>query len=107
MGGSLRALLTLDGYPQEAAVRQAAGSLREGEKLYEKRPRKREFDIEHMESALEAGASLFLTVDERTILDWLRRAAESHERDHPIALMQTIAKTPTAALFRVRHELGS
>ncbi|MGY6217579.1 hypothetical protein ACW73L_20675 [Methylolobus aquaticus] len=106
MGGSLRDLLKIDGHPHDTALAMAADNLKEGEKLYYKKPRKREFDIEHMESALEADASLFLTTDERTILKSLYRAAHKYEEGHPIRLIHAIAKTPTAALFRVRNELG-
>lgn len=105
MGGSLRGLLTFDGYDQEIEVAKAASNLKSGEKLYDQKSRRREFDIEHMESALEANAHLFLTNDERTILELLQRAAEKHEVTHPICVMHTIAKTPTAALNLVRSEL--
>ncbi len=107
MGGSLRGLLTLHGYPHDAAVSRAAEALKEGEELYETAPRKREFDIEHMESALEARADLFLTNDERTILEWLQTATTRCEKNHPICLMHSIARTPTAALFYVQGELGA
>lgn len=106
MGGSLRDLLTLDGYPQEESVKKAANSLVEGQKLYEKWPRKREFDIEHMESALEASASLFVTNDERTILELLRRAATRYTAEHPVGLIASIARSPTAALPEVRSQLN-
>lgn len=105
MGGSLRSLLTLDGYQQDERVREAAETLTEGSELYDTQPRKREFDIEHMESTLEAKADLFLTNDEKTILQYLHRAAIKLDKNHPICLMHKIAKSPTTALPDIKEKL--
>ena len=102
MGGSLRALLEDSGYQQERAVAHAAESLQPGEALYDAAPRRREFDVEHMESALEAKADLFLTVDTRTILSPLQRTAANSAAGSPLQIMLNIAKTPREALHSWR-----
>ena len=97
LGGTLRALLSMYGYPHEEALKQAADALTEGKFLYETTARKKEFDIEHMESALEARAHLFLTDDESTILKRLRDASPKYHEAHPINAICRIAMTPTEA----------
>jgi hypothetical protein len=98
MGGTLRNILTESGYPQEDKILESAKALKSGENLFDKKPRKREFDIEHMESALEANANFFLTVDQSTILLPLRKMALKYESSHPINQIERIAFTPTEAL---------
>jgi hypothetical protein len=107
MGGSLNEFLKADGYPQEENIIRSAAELGGNEKLFEKSPRKREFDVEHMESALEAEAGLFLTNDERTILKRLRNLSESYKPSHAINAIHSIARTPTAALLYVRGQLNT
>jgi len=107
MGGSLNELLTADGYPQEENIMRSAAELGENEKLFEKSPRKREFDVEHMESALEAEADLFLTNDEKTILKRLRNLSECYKPSHAINAIHSIARTPTEALLCVQKQLNS
>lgn len=107
MGGKLRDLLSIQGYPHELKLEQAANDLKEGDFLYNTTPRKREFDIEHLESALEARADLFITNDEKTILAWLQSASPKYDESHPINLINKISKTPTSALLCVQHQLSS
>lgn len=106
MGGTLKELLDADGQDHEQKLKDAAVSLSAHESLFKKNPRKKEFDIEHMESALEACADVFLTNDEKTILNPLRRIAAQKAPDHPIHLMCSIAKTPTDALDDFRQRFG-
>jgi len=106
MGGTLRNLLTIQGYPHDAALEHAAETLEDGAFLYNTKPRKKEFDIEHLESALEASASLVITNDEKTIIALLQDASSKYELSHPINLICKITKTPTSALSYVRRQLG-
>jgi len=105
MGGSLRSLLTFEGYDQDKHVKEAAQSLGPEEKLYETAPRIREFDIEHMESALEAGADFFITNDRKSILMLLERAVKKFRESEHIQHMYTITLTPETALPFVRNFL--
>ncbi|MGB3517317.1 MAG: hypothetical protein WBA43_12740 [Elainellaceae cyanobacterium] len=105
MGGSLTVFLNADGYRQDLMVRNAAAELRDGQRLYETKPRKRELDVEHMESALEANADIFLTNDESTIIKRLQRLGQHHPENHPINMMLLIAKTPTSALRYIKERV--
>lgn len=105
MGGSLRSLLTFEGYDQHNRVQEAVQSLGPGEKLYETFPRIREFDIEHMESALEAGADFFVTNDRKSILLLLERAVKRFEESEPIQHIKRIALTPEDVLPIVQNFL--
>lgn len=105
MGGTLRDLLTLDGYQHESELKYKAETLQKGKSLYDTSPRKKEFDVEHMESALEAEADFFLTNDEKSILARLQRASTKFETTHPIGLIYKIAMTPTVALPHVQEKL--
>jgi len=106
MGGSLNEFLTADGYPQDVMVKEAAAALSDGEKLYETKPRKRELDVEHMESALETEADLFITNDESTIIRRLEAMSSRYDIDHPIHMILSITKTPTSALPYVQEYLN-
>ena len=98
MGGSLREFLTFDGYPQDQKIIDAASKLRNGESLYETKPRKRELDVEHMESALEVEADIFITNDESTIIKRLEIMSEHFDKEHAINKILSITKTPQNAL---------
>lgn len=97
-GGTLRDLLTIQGYDQPTKLEEAAKSLVPGNYLYNTKPRKKEFDIEHMESALECSAELFITTDKSTILRLLEQAIKFYAAEHPIAYIHSIAKLPSIAL---------
>ncbi|MBD2069130.1 hypothetical protein H6F93_16675 [Leptolyngbya sp. FACHB-671] len=97
-GGTLRDLLVIQGYKHADKLEEAATSLAPDAYLYNTKPRKKEFDIEHMESALECNAELFITADERTILNLLKQAAKSYPIQHPITHMHSIAKLPSESL---------
>lgn len=97
-GGKLRDLLTLQGYNHPDKLKEAANSLALGDYLYKTKPRKKEFDIEHMESALECNAELFITSDKKTILNPLQQAAKSYPNQYLITHMHSIAKLPSQAL---------
>jgi hypothetical protein len=112
MGGCLKVYLEFEGYQQEAEIMRAATAL--GDKpLYEENPRKREFDVEHMESALEAEADLFVTSDYKIIdtLDRLKRHLERFKDGHdaldPVNRIWEITKTPTDALPLIKAHLDS
>ncbi|NTU50086.1 MAG: hypothetical protein HGA87_04235 [Desulfobulbaceae bacterium] len=102
-GGSLNAFLNADGYSQEEMIQNSAGSLSGEQKLYETKPRKRELDVEHMESALEANADIFLTNDERTIIERLQRLGRRYPDNHPINMILAITSTPTSALPKIQE----
>lgn len=101
----LTAFLNADGYQQDRMVENAAAELRNGQRLYKTKPRKREFDVEHMGSALEANADIFLTNDESTIIKRLQRLGQHHPEDHPINMMLLITKTPTSALCYIKERV--
>lgn len=105
MGGSLIAFLNADGYQQDLMIKNAAAELSDGQSLYKTKPRKRELDVEHMESALEANADLFLTNDESTIIERLQRLGQRHPENHPINMMLLITKTPTSALHYIKERV--
>ena len=95
----MRDLLTIQGYNHPSELEKASSCLAPGDYLYNTKPRKKEFDIEHMESALECGAELFITNDKRTILNLLEQAlaVKHYPAEHPIAYMHSIAKLPSIA----------
>lgn len=97
-GGKLRDLLSTQGYDHAARLEESARALAPDDYLYNKKPRRKEFDIEHMESALECNAVLFITTDETTILNVLKQAAKSYPLQHPINRMHSIAKLPSESL---------
>lgn len=107
MGGSLEEFLTADGYQQSANIFKEAHQLAKDQNLYQTKPRIREFDVEHMESALEAHANLFLTNDESTIIKRLERMAPLFDHDHPINLIASITKTTTTALLIIKTTITS
>ena len=63
-GGSLAAALYIDGRDYEHDLHQAwERSLQKQSPLYDEEVRRKEFDIENLESALEAGADYFVSTD--------------------------------------------
>ncbi|MEP0914204.1 hypothetical protein NDI45_25175 [Leptolyngbya sp. GB1-A1] len=97
-GGTLRDLLVIYGYKHADKLEEAAEFLAPDAYLYKTKPRKKEFDIEHMESALECDAELFITTDEKTILNLLEKAVKLYPTQHPVVRMHLIAKLPSESL---------
>jgi len=97
-GGTLRELLTMQGYDHSRKLENAARNLEDGDYLYDTKPRRKEFDVEHMESALECNAKLFISTDERTILNPLKQVVTGYSIQHPIFRIYSIAKLPSEAL---------
>lgn len=102
MGGKLRSLLALDGYQHDNRLTQAAATLATDQYLYELPVPKREFDIEHMEAALEADADLFVTVDRSTILNRYRAVREQFQSNEVITRAIDFSVTPGEALERIK-----
>ena len=98
MGGSLRMLLSSDGYEHERRLRAAADGLAGGS-LYQRSERSREFDIEHLESALEADASLFVTTDTK-LLKRVERGAAAFPDESAVDWAARIVALPSEALRR-------
>ena len=71
-GGALRGILSMDGYHHETALQNADPDYKLENPVHTK-PRKKEFDVEYLESALEANADLFITADQ-PLIDRLCRA---------------------------------
>jgi hypothetical protein len=88
-------------------VSAAAAALSEGKRLFETKPRKRELDVEHMESALEATADLFITNDESTVIRKLESMSSRYALNHPINMILSITRTPTSALDYIQERLNA
>ncbi|KNH27954.1 hypothetical protein [Pseudomonas farris] len=99
MGGSLSCLLSMDGYAHEEKLLEAAES-EKNSYLYEAKVRRREFDVEHLESALEAAASHFVTTD-TTRIEIIRRAANLWPESKPVVDAARICCLPSTALAAV------
>ncbi len=99
-GGRLRGLLNLDGKDHEKRIREARPAFDKANPAHTK-PRRDEFDIEHLESALEAGADFFITSDHKTILDNLEKAFKTYPTDPAILRANEICMTPSAALAKI------
>jgi len=106
MGGSLKDFLTMDGYLHEEKINEQAKMLQPKAKLYETKPRKHEMDVEHMESALEANADLFITNDEK-IIKRLEKMSVNYDSKHPINTIYSKTKNPTSALQYIVECLDS
>jgi hypothetical protein len=95
-GGTLMAILSMDGYDHKAALQNAAPNYRRENPAHTK-PRIKEFDVEHLESALEARADLFITADQ-LLIDRLSRAFELLPVNPTIMRANEICATPKQAL---------
>jgi hypothetical protein len=102
MGGKLRPLLEVDGYQHDDRLAQAAATLTQDQHLYGLPARKRAFDIEHMEAALEAETDLLVTVDRSTILHRDRALREQFRSDAAITRAIDFSVTPGEALERIK-----
>jgi len=106
MGGSLKNYLTFYGYQHESMIKKEVRKLKPGEKLYETEPRKKELDVEHMESALEENADLFITNDKK-ILKRLEEMSLHFDSDHPVNKIFSITRTPADALPYIKKCLNA
>lgn len=99
-GGRLRDLLCVDGYDHENKLREAVPDFNQKNPAHTK-PRKKEFDIEHLESALESRADFFITDDVKTILNVLKRCVEKHPDNPDIKRAFQISSTPIDVLLKI------
>lgn len=99
LGGFLREILSMDGYDHETALKNAKPNLKL-ENPAHTNPRKNEFDVEHLESALEANADLFITADQ-ALINRLRHALQLHPENSIIEMANKICGTPFQALIRL------
>jgi len=99
MGGSLRCMLSMDGYDHEEELKNAA-LMGDFDYLYELKARTREFDIELLESALEANAHLFITTDTKRVV-LLKRAVVLWPESEAVLAAANLCKLPSAALAAI------
>lgn len=100
LGGSLREILSTCGHNHEIAFRNAKPKLKRKENPAHTEPRKKEFDVEHLESALEAEADFFLTADYR-LIKRLIRAKKEYQNNRVIDLALNICFRPVDALTKI------
>ena len=98
-GGSLRDILSMYGYDHDAAFRNAKLNINRKNSAHTN-PRKKEFDIEHLESALEAKSDLFLTSDYKLIRR-LNEAARYYPENKEIIFAKKICLRPVDALLKL------
>lgn len=94
-GGSLRKLLPLDHADKLTAAAKHAQET--GMDTEYKEHRKKEFDFEHLEAALELGASYFITTD-YALLGRLRGLTVAERKSPPVLRAASIAVRPVDAL---------
>jgi len=95
-GGSLDAMLNADGRRHEELLHAAfVKSGEAGTPLFEQKARIAEFDVEHLEAALEAGADIFMTTDRATILDKLPKLANLPTASHAVKRAAQILRSPS------------
>lgn len=99
IGGALRDVLSTDGYDHERALQTATPNYKLENPAHTK-PRKKEFDVEHLESALEACANLFITVDQ-PLIGRLNRALKLLPENPVVTRANEICVTPDQALNRL------
>ena len=95
-GGTVKKILSLDGHDHEEAIQKTPPNMKCENPAHNK-PRKKEFDIEHLESALEANANIFITTDQK-LIDRLDRAKEKYSASEEIALARNTCFRPVDAL---------
>lgn len=100
-GGTLICMLSLDGHDHEKALHTAIPNIKL-ENTAHTNPRKMEFDVEHLESALEANADLFITAD-RPLINRLSRAVKSLPDNAAVINANEICVTPSQALDRLKR----
>jgi hypothetical protein len=100
-GGVLTGILSLDGYDHQRALQAAVPNCKLENPAHTK-PRKKEFDVEHLESALESDADLFITTDQ-PLIDRLRRALGLLTDNSAVTRANKICVTPSHALSRLNE----
>lgn len=103
-GGTLRDLLSIDGLDHERALKFAIPKSKLENPAHTE-PRKREFDLEHLESALEADADLFITTDQ-PLINCLNRALGLLTDNSAVKKANEICVTPNQALSRLNHDIS-
>jgi hypothetical protein len=98
-GGMLSDILSVDGYDHEKALQSASPNYKL-ENPAHTRPRKKEFDVEHIESALEANADFFITTDQ-PLINCIRRAVRLLKNNPVVIKANGICVTPSQALSRL------
>ena len=98
-GGTLKGILSIDGYDHQKALQTAVPNYKL-ENPAHTGPRKKEFDVEHIESALEADADLFITADQ-SLIDRLKRALALLSENSAVKRANEICVTPSQALSRL------
>jgi len=99
-GGALRDILSIGGYDHERALQAAVPNSRRENPAHTE-PRKKEFDVEHLESALEGDADLFITTDQ-PLIDRLSRALGMLTDNSAVKRANEICVTPSQALCRLQ-----
>lgn len=99
-GGSLRDMLSVDGHDHERALRDAVPNSKLENPAHTK-ARKKEFDVEHLESALEGDSDLFITTDQ-PLIERLRRALRLLTDNPAVPRANEICVTPGQALSRLK-----
>jgi hypothetical protein len=93
----------MDGYDHERALGAAVTKSKLDNPAHTK-PRKKEFDVEHLESALEAGADLFITTDQ-PLISRLSRALGLLTDNMAVMRANEICVTPGQALSRLKDDI--
>jgi len=95
----------MDGHDHEWALRAAIPNSELESPAHTKprhtKPRKKEFDVEHLESALEGDADLFITTDQ-PLISRLNRALILLMDNSAVTRINEICVTPAQALTRLR-----
>ena len=102
-GGALKGMLSMDGHDHERAL-GAAVTKSKLENPAHTKPRKKEFDVEHLESALEAEADLFITTD-HPLINRLSRALGLLTNNLAARRANEICVTPSQALSRLKNDI--
>lgn len=102
-GCALRDMLSIDGHDHETALQVTAPNSRLENPAHTK-PRKREFDIEHLEAAIEANADFFITTDQ-PLIDRLSRAVTLLTSNLAIIRANEICVKPIQALSRLKADI--
>jgi hypothetical protein len=89
-------MLTSDGLDHERLIHEAAlRSRAAGSLFYNEKIRIKEFDVEHLEASLEAGADYFITTDSKTIIQPLKRLRLRFEQSEALARVSESLRLPS------------
>jgi len=101
-GGTVRKILSLYGHDHEKAIQKTPPDMKNVNFAHNK-PRKKEFDIEHLESALEANADIFITTDQK-LIDRLDLAKEKYSASEEVAFARKICFLPVDAISELLYK---